>query len=137
VSPSTVALGEAKASPLYSENPCGFLLLVIEAVIISRDSRESTKIKGVFMPATIDKETAFADLIRDHEDQWIAFIEKDGVEFIVGTGKTAVEAVREASANGHPQATLFKVPSFKARFIFSAAAVRALFCFESQHPLWC
>lgn len=90
------------------------------------------------MPTTIDKETAFADLIRKHENQWVAIVEKDGVEFIVGTGRTAVEAVKAAKENGHPQATLFKVPSFKARFIFSALAdARALFYFGSQHPLWC
>ncbi len=70
------------------------------------------------MSATIDKESAFADLTRDHENQWVAIIENDGVEFVVGTGKTAVEAIKEASAKGHPQATLFRVPSFKTRFVF-------------------
>jgi hypothetical protein len=70
------------------------------------------------MPAVRDKESAFADLVRDHENQWVAIIERDGVEFVVGTGNTAVEAVKEASAKGHPQAMLFKVPSFKTRFIF-------------------
>ena len=69
------------------------------------------------MPGTLDKESAFADLVKDHEDQWVAIIEKDGVESIVGTGRTAVEAVRDATAKGHPQAMLFKVPSFSARFI--------------------
>ena len=69
------------------------------------------------MPA-VDKESAFADLIRDHENQWVAIIEKDGVEFVVGTGKTAVEAVRDAAKKGYQQAMLFKVPSFKTRFIY-------------------
>jgi hypothetical protein len=70
------------------------------------------------MSAKMDKESAFADLIGDHENRWVAIIEKDGVEFIVGTGNTAVEAVKEATAKGYPQAVLFKVPSFKARPIF-------------------
>ncbi len=60
------------------------------------------------MPA-IDKETAFADLIRDFEDQWIAIDERDGVEFIVGHGQTAVLAANEAKEKGYPQAMLFKV----------------------------
>ena len=69
------------------------------------------------MPATIDKETAFADLVRDHENQWVAIIEKDGVEFIVGSGSTAAEASSEAKEKGFSLAVLFKVPSFKSRFI--------------------
>jgi len=71
---------------------------------------------------TIDKETAFADLIREHEDQWVAIDERDGVEFIVGQGKDAVEAARNAEAKGFPNAMLFKVPSFTATFIPSATA---------------
>jgi hypothetical protein len=70
------------------------------------------------MAAVIDKESAFADLIRDHENKWVAIIEKDGVEFIVGTGNTAVEAAEDASMKGYPQAMLFKVPSFRARFVY-------------------
>jgi len=69
------------------------------------------------MPATIDKETAFAELIRDHENQWIAIDERDGVEFIVGSGRDAVEAAKEAEEKGFPNAMLFKVPSFRAVFI--------------------
>jgi hypothetical protein len=69
------------------------------------------------MPATIDKETAFADLIRDYEDQWVAIDERDGVEFIVGQGKDAVEAAHDAEEKGFPNAMLFKVPSFTSRFI--------------------
>lgn len=69
------------------------------------------------MPAAYDKENAFADLVRDYENSWVAIIEKDGVEFVVGTGSTAVEAANEATEKGHPQAMLFKVPSFHSRFI--------------------
>jgi heterodisulfide reductase subunit A-like polyferredoxin len=65
-----------------------------------------------------DKESAFAELIRDYENQWVAIIDKDGVEFVMGTGPTAVEAAKEASEKGYPQAMLFKVPSFSSRFVF-------------------
>lgn len=64
------------------------------------------------------KEEAFAELIRKYENLWVAIMEKDGVEFVVGQGHTAVEAAKEAADKGHPQAMLFKVPSFSARFIF-------------------
>lgn len=69
------------------------------------------------MPVTHDKENAFADLVRNYENLWVAIIDKDGVEFIVGTGRTAVEAANQATEKGHPQAMLFRVPSFNSRFI--------------------
>lgn len=69
------------------------------------------------MEQKISKETAFAELVKDHENQWVAIIEKDGVEFIVGSGSKAAEASEEARAKGYSRATLFKVPSFRSRFI--------------------
>lgn len=66
----------------------------------------------------IDKETAFAEVIRDYENLWVAIVEKDGVEFVMGHGQTAVQAAKEASEKGYPQAMLFKVPSFKRRFVY-------------------
>ena len=68
------------------------------------------------MPST-SKEEAFADLVRDYENLWVAIVEKDGVEFIAGSGTTAVKAVNEATEKGYPEAILFKVPSFKTRFV--------------------
>jgi len=70
------------------------------------------------MSAIIDKETAFAELLRPYENLWVAIIEKDGVEFIVGSGSTAVEAANQAREHGHPQARLFKVPSFNVRLVY-------------------
>lgn len=67
---------------------------------------------------TIDKESAFAELVRGHENQWVAIIETDGIEFVVGTGQTAVEAAKDAAAKGHPQAMLFRVPSSDVRFVY-------------------
>jgi len=68
--------------------------------------------------ATTSKEEAFAELVREYENLWVAIIEKDEVEYVVGHGSTAVEAANEATDKGHPQAMLVKVPSFKTRFIF-------------------
>ena len=69
----------------------------------------------------IDNETAFADLIREYEDQWVAIDERDGVKVIVGSGKDAVEAAQAAEAKGFPDAALLRVPSFSSTFIPSAA----------------
>lgn len=69
------------------------------------------------MPATT-KEEAFADLVRGYENLWVAIIEKNGVQSVVGHGSTAVEAAHEANENGYSQPLLFKVPSSKARFIY-------------------
>ena len=61
------------------------------------------------MPA-LDKETEFAELVRDYENQWIALDESDGVRFIVSFGRDAIEAAQAAESNGFPDAALFKVP---------------------------
>ena len=69
------------------------------------------------MPAT-NKEEAFAELVREYENMWVAIIEGDGMEYVVGHGATAVEAADEANRKGHPQTMLFKVPSFKSRSVY-------------------
>lgn len=56
--------------------------------------------------STTTKEEAFAELIRDYENLWVAIAEKDGAEFIAGSGPTAVNAVNEATEKGHPEAAL-------------------------------
>jgi hypothetical protein len=66
---------------------------------------------------TIDKETEFANLLRDYENLWIALDEKDGVKIIVGSGRDAVEAAEAAESKGFPNAALFRVPSFTSTFI--------------------
>ena len=72
------------------------------------------------MPA-VDNETAFAELVREFEDKWVAIDDRDGVKSIVGSGKDAVEAAQEAEAKGYPDAALLRVPSFSSTFIPSAA----------------
>lgn len=62
-----------------------------------------------------DKEEAFAELVRDYENQWVAIIEQDGKEYVVGHGTTAVQAANEAKEKGHDQPMLFKVPSFNTK----------------------
>ena len=69
------------------------------------------------MPAA-RKEEAFAELVRQYENMWVAIIEEDGEEQVVGHGTTAVQAANEAAEKGHSEPTLFKVPSFKSRFIY-------------------
>ena len=69
------------------------------------------------MPATT-KEEAFAELVRDYENLWVAIIEQDGEQGVVGHGPTAVQAANQANEKGYSQPLLFKVPSSKARFIY-------------------
>ncbi len=92
---------------------------MVEGGIILESLEDSREARGIWaMPTTIDKETAFADLVKDYENLWVAVIERDGVEFIVGSGTTAVEAINEAKGKGFPQAMLFNVPSFSDRFVY-------------------
>jgi len=90
---------------------------MLEGVIISLGVPKNKGLKTI-MPTRIDKEEAFADLVRDYEDQWVAVIEDDGVQFVVGNGPTAVEAAKQATKRGHSQARLFKVPSFSVRLVY-------------------
>lgn len=66
----------------------------------------------------MDKETAFAELVRDYENLWIAIIEKDGRELVAGSGKTPTDALKEARAKGFTNAVLFSVPSFSQALIY-------------------
>jgi hypothetical protein len=69
------------------------------------------------MPAA-NKEEAFADLVREYENLWVALIERDGKESIVGSGETPTEALAQAKAKGFTNAVLFSVPSFSQAFIY-------------------
>lgn len=69
------------------------------------------------MPTVEEAETAFADAVKEYDNQWITFIERDGMRVIVGSGRNAVEAVAEAEAKGFPDAILFKVPSLRTSFV--------------------
>ena len=69
-----------------------------------------------------EKELAFLKQLEEHEDEWIAFIEVDGAEIVVGSGKDAVEAIRDAEEQGFPNAVLMKVPPFDTTLIFASTS---------------
>ncbi len=70
---------------------------------------------------TEEQEMAFVEAMREYENRWIAFIEVNGTETIVGSGSDAVEAIAEAEARGFVDAVLMKVPRFDTSFILSSA----------------
>lgn len=50
---------------------------------------------------TTSTQESFAELVRDYENLWVAIAKKDGVEFVAGSGATAVKAVNEATESGY------------------------------------
>jgi len=64
-----------------------------------------------------EKELAFLSQLEQHENEWVAFIEEDGAEIVVGSGKDALEAARDAEEHGFPDAVLMKVRPFDRGFI--------------------
>ena len=53
------------------------------------------------MEEAIDqKELAFLNQLEQHENEWVAFIEQDGAEIVVGSGKDALEAINDAENKG-------------------------------------
>lgn len=67
--------------------------------------------------AISESELAFLKQLEQHENEWVAFVEQDGAEIVVGSGKDAVEAIRDAETNGFPDAVLMKVPPFDKALI--------------------
>jgi hypothetical protein len=63
------------------------------------------------------QEMAFVDELRKYENRWIAIVESEGSEMIVGNGRDAVEAQADAKAKGFSDAVLFKVPPFNTTLI--------------------
>ena len=64
------------------------------------------------MPAANKKEEAFAELVREYENQWVALVENNGREEVVGSGQTPKEALNQAKEKGFTDVLLFSVPSF-------------------------
>ena len=64
-----------------------------------------------------DLDTHFPNIIRTHENKWVAIAEIDGKETIVGSGDDATEATAQAKARGYLETVLFKVPSFHIGYI--------------------
>ena len=67
-----------------------------------------------------ERELAFLSQLEEHENEWVAFIQKDGAETVVGSGRDAVEASRDAEEHGLPDAVLMKVPRFDVSRILHA-----------------
>jgi hypothetical protein len=63
------------------------------------------------------KETAFLDQLHNYERKWVAILESDGHETIVGAGANAVEAARSAESNGFKDFVLFFVRPFDAGYL--------------------
>ena len=83
------------------------------ALPVIRDRLEVAMIEE----AIDEKDLAFLTQLEQHENEWVAFIEEDGAEIVVGSGKDAVEAARDAEEHGFPDAVLMKVRPFDRGFI--------------------
>jgi hypothetical protein len=68
--------------------------------------------------STVTKEEAFAELIRQYENLWVALIEEDDQEVVVGAGKTPREALSDAESKGFTNTILFSVPSFSESYVY-------------------
>ena len=64
-----------------------------------------------------EKEAAYLTALRRHENQWVAVLESEDGDTIVGSGKDAVEAKRDARSRGFDDVVLFWVRPFNASFI--------------------
>ena len=64
-----------------------------------------------------ENEIAFLAELRKYENQWIAILESEEGEIVVGSGKDAVEATNEAEARGFMDTVLFFVRPFDKSFM--------------------
>ena len=66
---------------------------------------------------TEDQEMAFVDELRKYENRWVAIVQTEGSEMIVGSGRDAVEAIADAEAKGFRDTVLFKVPPLNVALV--------------------
>ena len=59
--------------------------------------------------------TAISSELEKYENRWVAIDESE--EKVVGVGRDAFEATKDAERNGYPDTILFKVPSFDSALI--------------------
>lgn len=64
-----------------------------------------------------ERELAFLEELKKYENKWVAIYERDAREVIVGSGDDAVEAMRQAEANGFADAVLMKLTAFDKGYI--------------------
>jgi hypothetical protein len=69
------------------------------------------------MTMTDEKELAFLEELRKYENKWVAIYESGETEVVVGSGKDAIEATREAEAKGFKETVLFFVRPFDHGFL--------------------
>lgn len=61
-----------------------------------------------------EKEMAFLEELKKYENRWVAVLESEDEEIIVGSGEDAVEAKSDAVARGFSDVVLFWVRPFGA-----------------------
>lgn len=66
-----------------------------------------------------EKEVSYLNELRKHESKWVAVHKSEDGNIIVGNGKDAVEAKRDAQSNGFNEAVLFWVRPFDGKYISS------------------
>jgi hypothetical protein len=62
-------------------------------------------------------ESAFADDLTQYEGKWLALVESEGLQRVVGSGDDAEQAMGEANAKGFGDAYLYKVFPFDQAYV--------------------
>ena len=66
---------------------------------------------------TEDTDSMFVEDLNGYEGKWLALIESDGSQTIVGSGNDAEQAMSEATAKGFGEAFLYKVFPFDQSYV--------------------
>jgi len=64
-----------------------------------------------------EKEVAYLNELRKYESKWVAVLESEDGDIIVGSGSDAVEAKRNARSKGFDRVVLFWVRPFNGKYI--------------------
>jgi hypothetical protein len=62
-------------------------------------------------------ESVFAEDLTPYQGKWLALVESEGVQHIVGSGADAEQAMKEATAKGFSDAYLYKVFPFDQAYV--------------------
>jgi hypothetical protein len=66
-----------------------------------------------------EKEVAYLNELRKHESKWVAKLKSEDGAIIVGSGKDAVEAKRDARSKGFNEVVLLWVRPFNGKYVSS------------------
>lgn len=80
-------------------------------------TNEDSIMSNINMSQFDAKERSFADELAHYENEWVAISRSGKVEKIVASGKSVIDAKREADAKGIKNAVYRKVPSTHKVFI--------------------